>query len=191
MNAKKGIIAVFTLLLLALLTFGFEVVRAQGISTDIEYASGSGSGTVFVNQPLQLIEIASGGTPPYSYQWYVNDAKVQWANTSNFTFVEATAGFYNVYCIVTDSLGDLGGNIPSPMFIKVESSPTPSPSPFITLSPTRSQILSQSPTPAVPEFSWLVIVPLLLSIFAVAVILRHRKQGKKVWPSRFLSSLGT
>jgi hypothetical protein len=30
-------------------------------------------------------------------------------------------------------------------------------------------------TPAVPELSWLVIVPLLLSVFFVAVILRHRK----------------
>jgi hypothetical protein len=34
---------------------------------------------------------------------------------------------------------------------------------------------STSPTPTVPELSWLVIVPLLLSIFAVAVVMRHRK----------------
>ncbi len=31
------------------------------------------------------------------------------------------------------------------------------------------------PTPTVPELSWLVIVPLLLSLFSVAVIFRHRK----------------
>lgn len=30
-------------------------------------------------------------------------------------------------------------------------------------------------TPTIPEFSWLVIVPLLLSVFAVALIVRHRK----------------
>jgi hypothetical protein len=34
---------------------------------------------------------------------------------------------------------------------------------------------SQSPTPTVPELSWLVIVPLLLSLFLVAVIIRQRK----------------
>jgi hypothetical protein len=34
---------------------------------------------------------------------------------------------------------------------------------------------SSSPTPAVPELSWLIIVPLLLSVFSVAVIVRHRK----------------
>jgi hypothetical protein len=33
-------------------------------------------------------------------------------------------------------------------------------------------------TPTVPEFSWLAIVPLLLSIFAVAVIIRHQKTAK-------------
>ena len=34
---------------------------------------------------------------------------------------------------------------------------------------------SPSPTPTVPELSWWVIVPLLLSVFSVAVIVRHRK----------------
>jgi hypothetical protein len=43
------------------------------------------------------------------------------------------------------------------------SSRQPTPSPAPTLSPT------------VPEFSWLAIVPLLLSLFPVAVILRYRK----------------
>ena len=41
--------------------------------------------------------------------------------------------------------------------------------------PNQSTSLSPSPSPTVPELSWLVIVPLLLSIFSVAVILRHRK----------------
>jgi hypothetical protein len=32
-----------------------------------------------------------------------------------------------------------------------------------------------SPTPSVPELSWLVIVPLLFSLFSVAILVRHRK----------------
>ncbi|MFA7397530.1 MAG: hypothetical protein WC046_03500 [Candidatus Bathyarchaeia archaeon] len=32
-----------------------------------------------------------------------------------------------------------------------------------------------NPTPTVPELSWLVIVPLLLSLFSVAILIRHRK----------------
>ena len=37
---------------------------------------------------------------------------------------------------------------------------------------------SPTSTPAVPELSWLIIVPLLLSVLSVAVILRHRKSMK-------------
>ena len=32
-----------------------------------------------------------------------------------------------------------------------------------------------SPSPTVPELSWLAIVPLLLFLFSIAVISRHRK----------------
>lgn len=39
--------------------------------------------------------------------------------------------------------------------------------------PTTSN--SPAPSPTVPEFSWLVILPLLLFVFSVAVVLKHRK----------------
>jgi len=55
------------------------------------------------------------------------------------------------------------------------STPTPSASPTPAPSqnaPTQSITIS---TPTVPELSWLVIVPLFLSVFSVAVIVRHRK----------------
>ncbi len=45
--------------------------------------------------------------------------------------------------------------------------------PIPTTSPSTSQM--PSPTSTVPEFSWLAIVPLLLFIFAVVVVVRHRK----------------
>ena len=35
-----------------------------------------------------------------------------------------------------------------------------------------------SPSPTVPELSWLPIVPLLLSVFTVAVMVRHQKTSK-------------
>ena len=43
----------------------------------------------------------------------------------------------------------------------------------ITIGETAST--SPTPTPTVPELSWLVFVPLLLSAFALVVVLRHRK----------------
>jgi hypothetical protein len=36
-----------------------------------------------------------------------------------------------------------------------------------------------APTPAIPELSWLVIVPLLLSVFLVAAMFRHRKTANQ------------
>ena len=49
------------------------------------------------------------------------------------------------------------------------SNPTPT--------PTHTKTVQPPPTisPTVPEFSWLAILPLLLSIFAIVVVLRHRK----------------
>jgi hypothetical protein len=46
---------------------------------------------------------------------------------------------------------------------------------------TNSPTLTNSPTPtrATPELSALMILPLLLSVFFVAVILRHQKQARK------------
>ncbi len=35
--------------------------------------------------------------------------------------------------------------------------------------------ITPTPTPTVPEFSWLALLPLLLAVFSVAVILKHRK----------------
>jgi hypothetical protein len=40
--------------------------------------------------------------------------------------------------------------------------------------------LSPSPTPTIPEFSWLVVLPLLLSVFSIALLVRHRKTVKIV-----------
>lgn len=41
--------------------------------------------------------------------------------------------------------------------------------------PLYINIVSAQTAPAVPEFSWLVVVSLLLSLFPVAEIVRHRK----------------
>jgi hypothetical protein len=49
--------------------------------------------------------------------------------------------------------------------ISTSSSPTAIP----------TNTLSPAPSPTVPELSWLAIVPLLLSVFCIAVIVKHRK----------------
>ena len=46
----------------------------------------------------------SGGRPPYSYQWYLNDTAVLGATNPNWTFTPSATGQYKVYVNVTDGL---------------------------------------------------------------------------------------
>jgi hypothetical protein len=68
----------------------------------------------------------------------------------------------------------------SPIYFYVNynpTTPTPaSPTPSTTSTPTPTQVVSPTPTatPTVPEISWLVVVPLLLSVFAVVFVVRRR-----------------
>jgi len=46
----------------------------------------------------------SGGKPPYSYQWCLNDSVVLGANSQNWIFTPTSTGHYKVYVNVTDGL---------------------------------------------------------------------------------------
>jgi outer membrane protein assembly factor BamB len=72
------------------------------------------SGTLDVGQSQLFTSNVSGGTPPYSYQWYLNSAAVSGAASSNWTFTPASAGSYTVYLNVTDSVGAVAtsGTVP-------------------------------------------------------------------------------
>jgi hypothetical protein len=59
---------------------------------------------MYVGQSQMFSSSVSGGTPPFSYQWYLNDTAVLGATSSNWTFTPRSAGHYKVYVNVTDSL---------------------------------------------------------------------------------------
>jgi hypothetical protein len=48
--------------------------------------------------------VVSGGTPPLSYQWYLNDSAVAGATSATWTFTARSNGNYTVYANVTDNL---------------------------------------------------------------------------------------
>jgi outer membrane protein assembly factor BamB len=48
-----------------------------------------------------------GGTPPYTFQWYLDGAAVSGATDASWAFTPTSAGSYTVYLEVTDSLGNL------------------------------------------------------------------------------------
>jgi parallel beta-helix repeat protein len=66
-----------------------------------------------------------------------------------------------------------------PLMIEVQTSPPYSTIGFPVSSPSASiSPSSPSPTPTVPEFSWLTILPLFVSMLFIAVKFRHRKTPK-------------
>jgi len=65
------------------------------------------SGSIVVNQQITFTSTISGGTPPYTYQWYLNNEAVQGANSSSWTFKPTAAGVYHVYLKVVDNAGGI------------------------------------------------------------------------------------
>ena len=56
-----------------------------------------------VSQSVTFDSSVSGGTPPYTYQWYLDDVPVSSTTASTWTFFPTSPGTYEVYLIVADS----------------------------------------------------------------------------------------
>ena len=138
--------------------------------------------TTGINQPTEFVAHGEGGKPPYTYQWYItyldpalppeNWSKVAIpnSNASTYNFVESTLGKYGISLQITDSNEESEYESFQPMgiVVTVQSSPVVSPSPSITS--------TNSPTPSVPELSWLTILTLLPAIPIALLIVRKRLQ---------------
>ncbi len=63
------------------------------------------SASVSVKQTLLFTSNVTGGTPAYSYQWFMNGTVIPGATLATWTFSSTTNDTYTVYLNVTDSLG--------------------------------------------------------------------------------------
>lgn len=64
------------------------------------------SASILVGQQITFTSTVSGGTPPYTYQWYLNGNPVSGATSSSWTFTPTASGIYYVYLKVTDDIGN-------------------------------------------------------------------------------------
>ncbi|MGB9778971.1 MAG: hypothetical protein ACPLW8_06150, partial [Candidatus Bathyarchaeales archaeon] len=54
-------------------------------------------------QQVTFTSTVSGGTSPYTYQWYLNNQPVTGANSTTWTFTPTTPDIYYVFLKVTDT----------------------------------------------------------------------------------------
>jgi hypothetical protein len=104
--------------------------------------------TMGIDQSQLFTSTVSAGTPPYSYQWYLNDTTVSGANSSNWTFAPTSAGSYTVYVKVTDSVG-------------IQAT---------------SNVATVHWSSVVPEFPAFLIMPVFMMATLLAVIVYRRKR---------------
>ena len=190
---RKGIIvrAVLVLGLLISLFVGVQTVKASPmVMVDQPWYRITG-----VNQPVEFTANASGGTPPYTFQWYTTfldptvssdqwkTIEVPYSNSSTFTFIASTPGRYGISINVTDSNGDGEYQSFQPIGIVVTVQSSPVPQSTTSPSPSHTASLNPTPTPTIPEFpSWtiLMIVTVMAMGAGLLVFFKKHKHLRKL-----------
>jgi outer membrane protein assembly factor BamB len=80
-------------------------IAAVAVNPALSVGVSPSSVVMDVGQSQLFTSNVSGGTPPYIYQWYLNDAPVQGAASSNWNFTPTSTGSYTVYAKVNDTVG--------------------------------------------------------------------------------------
>jgi hypothetical protein len=86
-----------------------------------------------IGESVTFTSSVSGGTPSYSYQWYLNGSAVSGTTSSMWTFTPTATGYYIVYLNVTDG---------TPQTVKSNEAPvTVAPPLTVSISPTSASIV--------------------------------------------------
>jgi hypothetical protein len=82
----------------------YSFVGPQPTALSISIAASSTS--IYLGQSVQFNSTVSGGSPPYTLQWFQNGSSVPSATSSTWSFTPAVSGTYGVYLNVTDNIGE-------------------------------------------------------------------------------------
>jgi hypothetical protein len=156
---------------------------------------GSGQ-TLEVGQSKTLTASVSGGTPGFSYQWYLNNLAVEGQTSSTYVFTPSAIGSYTVFCNITDSASTpqvassfkitltVTAALDSP---SVSPSPVTTPTPTVTAAPasiststpSATSTATPSSTTLVSEFPSIIAALTALIAASTTILLRIRKLKNK------------
>ena len=79
------------------------IIVAPQLNVSISPASAS----ILVDQSVTFTSTTSGGYPPYTYQWYLNDNPTSGATAGAWTFTPTATGTFRIYLMATDTKGNI------------------------------------------------------------------------------------
>ncbi|MEM1553195.1 MAG: PKD domain-containing protein [Candidatus Bathyarchaeia archaeon] len=112
------------------------------------------SASILIGQQVTFTSTVSGGIPPYTYQWYVNNQPVPGATSSTFTFTPTATGTYYVVLKVTDAAGNTAQSDPAK--VTVSTIPVGGYSAALTKN-----------TPITPTIAYTMLIALFASLLSV------------------------
>lgn len=138
-------------------TLNAVFVKQLSVSISPVYTTFNLGGSVTFNSAV------TGGTPAYSYQWYLGSSPVSGAMSASWTFTPPAIGTYYVYLNVTDSRGRVAVSNTAQVVV------TPVPHPVGGYS------VSLAKTPASPPVAYYVTA--LVAFGAVISIFKRKRTG--------------
>jgi len=86
--------------------FGIKWIKLYYVALQLTVSISPTSASILVGQSITFMSTVSGGYPPYTYQWYLNNAPVSGATSPSWTFTPTTAGIYYVHLKIIDAKGN-------------------------------------------------------------------------------------
>ena len=109
--------------------------------------------TLDIDQYQQFVSAVSGGTSPFSYQWYLNEVPVSGATGATWTFAPSSTGFYDVYANITDGVNAIAISNVATVTVNSAVSVTISPT-LVSMKTGESQPFTSSVTDGTPPYTY-------------------------------------
>ena len=152
--------------------------------------------SLLTGQTAIVYALASGGIPPYTYQWYEGTNALPGQTNAQLTVTKTTPGTYTFYCNSLDAerttsvsntvtLSVALAPTPTPTSTPRPPTKTPTPTPAIptpTITPTVTPMTRQSPTPqpstGLPSETSYAVAAIAVIIIVAALGLALKKRAK-------------